>query len=163
MYLKQSDLFWQLDHDFVKRIMDMSVKEKHAAGDILFHQGDPARHFYMLIKGRVRLATGEDGRMVHTVSHGGECFGWSALVGREVYSASAECREPCSMILFEGDRVNQIVEADPANGVRFMKRLARMLGSRLIQNYQSLAGASSSETLYSYGTGQVAESPAETQ
>ena len=163
MYLKQSDLFWQLSHDFVKTVMGLSTKQKHEAGDTLFQEGDPAHRFYMLIKGRVRLAIRDKGQVVHTVSRAGECFGWSALLGREAYSASAECREPTDLILIDADRFTKIIENDPANGLRFMKRLAGMLGNRLLQSYKMAYSIPSADAALSFGSSQVSESTADIQ
>ena len=161
MYLKQSDLFLNLDHDFVKTVMDQSFKQKHEAGDILFREGDPARYFYTLTKGRIRLIVGDSGQVVHMVSHAGECFGWSALLDREVYSALAECREPSELMLIEAERFTQIIDDDPVNGVLFMKHLAGMLGNRLLQNYRMASSMLSADTARSFGTGQVSESIAD--
>ena len=163
MYLKQSDLFRHLSHDFVETVIDQSVKQKHETGDTLFREGDPARHFYMLITGRIRLTIGDSGRVVHTVNHAGECFGWSALLEREVYSATAECREPSELILIEAERFKQTIEDDPASGLLFMKHLAGMIGNRLIQNYQMFSSMQSTDAVLSFGTGQVSEFIADIQ
>jgi CRP-like cAMP-binding protein len=157
MYLKQSDLFWELNHDFVKAVMDRSVKKNFEAGHILFREGDAASHFYVLIKGRVRLVLGDSGQVVHTVSHAGECFGWSALLDRKTYSASAECRQPSELMLIDGQWFARTIEEDPVSGMRFMKRLAGMIGNRLIKNYQMVSSIHVAETTRSFGTNQVAE------
>ena len=163
MYFMQSDLFMELNHDFVKSIMDLAVKRKHEAGYTLFRQGDPARHFYVLIKGRIRLDIGEGKHVVSTVNHAGECFGWSALLDREVYSASAECREQSELMVIEAERFTKVIESDPVNGLRFMKRLAGMIGNRLIQNYKMISSMPLADEAQSFGTGQLAESIADIQ
>lgn len=161
MYFKQSDLFWQLDHDFVKKVMGYGVKQKHAAGVFLFHEDEPASHFFMLIKGHIRLVIGKEAQVVHTVCHSGECFGWSALLGRDTYSASAQCIAQSELMLFKAEQLNQIIEADPANGLLFMKRLAGILGGRLLQNYRMISTTPSTEATLSFGSGQVIETAAE--
>jgi CRP/FNR family transcriptional regulator, cyclic AMP receptor protein len=157
MYLKQSDLFWELNHDFVKAVMGHSVKQTFESGQILFREGDAAGYFYVLIKGRIRLTIGDGTRVVHTVSRAGECFGWSALLDRKAYSAAAECRQPSELILIDAHRFTRTIEEDPVSGMRFMKRLAAMLGNRLIANYQVVSSLHAAETARSYGTNQVAE------
>ena len=157
MYFMQSDLFMELNQDFVKKIMDLAVRKKHETGYTLFRQGDPARHFYVLTKGRIRLDISEGKHVVNTVNHPGECFGWSALLDREVYSASAECREPSELMVIEAERFSRVIESDPVNGLRFMKRLAGMLGNRLIQNYKMISSFPLRDEAQSFGSGQVAE------
>jgi CRP-like cAMP-binding protein len=82
MYIQQSDLFWGMNRDFVKEVMNIAVKESYQKGDFLFREGDPAVNFYILIKGRVKLTIGETGQMVYTVDRSGEAFGWSSLLDR---------------------------------------------------------------------------------
>ena len=161
MYYNQSDLFAGLSHMFIKAITGMSVREDYGAGAYIFRQGDPARRFYTLLQGQIRLKTGDSGMVVHTVSHPGECFGWSALLDRETYSASAQCREPSELMYIEAERFSRMIEEDKANGFRFMKRLAGMLGNRLLQNYQMASSMCSAEAVCSYGTRQVSESVAD--
>lgn len=157
MYFKQSDLFWGLGHDFVKKIMAQSTRRKCTPGTYIFREGDPALNFYMLIKGHIRLRIGDTGIVIHTVCQAGECFGWSSLLDRPVYSASAECREPCDLLSIGADRFNRIIEEDHVNGLFFLKRLAGIIGNRLIQNYRMISSMPSAQEMQSYGTGQVLE------
>jgi len=163
MYLKQSDLFWQLDHDFVRRVMAQTTKQKCEPGQILFREGDAADYFYVLIKGRVRLSIGEQGQVVQSVSHPGECFGWSALLDRVSYSASALCRETTDLLRIHKNRFTPILKEDPANGLIFMKHLAGMLGNRLIRNYQLIFSLATAEETQVYGSNQVVETTADIQ
>ena len=136
MFIRQSDLLLGTSMDFVKKIMDISRMISHAQGDILFRENDAARYFYILLNGRVKLSVGEGGRVVYDVGKNGEAFGWSSLIGREVYSASAECVEPTKLLITDRKKLNQILEDDPANGIIFLKHLAATLGNRLIETYK---------------------------
>jgi len=136
MFIRQSDLLLGTSMDFVKKIMDISRMISHAQGDILFRENDAARYFYILLNGRVKLSVGEGGRVVYDVGKNGEAFGWSSLIGREVYSASAECVEPTKLLITDRKKLSQILENDPANGIIFLKHLAATLGNRLIETYK---------------------------
>jgi len=68
MYFKQADIFWGMDRDFVKKIMDIGEKESCRGGDFLFQTGDPARYFYILLKGAVKLRREEIGQTVYTAA-----------------------------------------------------------------------------------------------
>jgi CRP-like cAMP-binding protein len=152
MFIQQTDLFHAMDKDFVKEVFDITVKESFTEGDVLFAEGDDARHFYILLKGRVRLGTRETGQVVHTVSRPGEAFGWSSLVGRAVYSASAQCVIPTKLIKIDRDHFQVILEKDPGNGLVFFKRLAGALGERLISSHSALGLAQTSEDHRTYGS-----------
>ena len=136
MFIRQSDLLLGTSMDFVKKIMDISRMISHAQGDVLFRENDAARYFYILLNGRVKLSVGEGGRVVYDVGKNGEAFGWSSLIGREVYLASAECVEPTKLLITDRKKLNQILEDDPANGIIFLKHLAATLGNRLIETYK---------------------------
>jgi CRP-like cAMP-binding protein len=129
MYFKQIDILSGLDKDFIKRMMDIGTRSSLEAGTLLFKQGDPAEHFYILTKGHIKLNSGEGGQTVHTVNHGGEAFGWSSLTGSEFYTASAKCIEPVILTQFH----------------------------RLVRSYDLLSSFASAESTPSYGTGRQAQ------
>ena len=160
MYFQQSDLLQGMSKDFIKEFMDIAVKESHKSGFSLFLEGDRANHFYVLLKGRIRLTMGEDGQTVYRIDNPGEAFGWSSLVGRDVYSASAECREPTKLLKINVKKLHQILEKEPENGHIFFKRLADTLGNRLIQTYRMISSMPHAAVSPSYGTGYVQESEA---
>jgi len=135
MFVKQSDLLWGLENQFIKNFIDSAMKKTHPEGYKLFNAGDAADFFYILIKGRIRLSVGAQDKATYMVEHAGEAFGWSGLVGMETYSASAECLEESTVMVFAKEFVRDVAENDPANGLRFYRRLARMLGNRLIHSY----------------------------
>jgi CRP-like cAMP-binding protein len=160
MYIQQADLFWGMSRSFVKEVMDVAEKETCQKGDFLFREGDPAAHFYILIKGRVKLTTSEAGQLIHTVDHGGEAFGWSSLVDRDVYSASAECIEKTILQKIDRRSLQKIIEEDTANGLIFFKRLAGVIGNRLIWSYKMATASSQAQVSPTIGSGQIEESEA---
>ena len=138
MYIKQSDLLLGTSMDFVKKIMDISRMVSHEKGDILFHENDESRHFYILLNGHVKLSVGEDDQVVYDVGQNGEAFGWSSLIGRDIYSASAECVEPTKLLVADRKELSKVLEKDPANGLIFVTQLAATLGNRLIETYKMI-------------------------
>lgn len=160
MYIQQSDLFWGMNRDFVKEVMDIAEKESYQNGEILFREGDPAANFYILIKGRVRLTIGETGQMVYTVDNAGEAFGWSSLIERDVYSASGECKQETILQKFDSRALLNLLEEDPVNGLIFIKRLAGLIGNRLIWSYKMITSSSQAEVSLTGGSEQIQESEA---
>jgi CRP-like cAMP-binding protein len=155
MHIPQSDLFRRMDREFVARIMDLSENEGYRAGDFIFRQGDPADHLYILLKGRVRLTLPEPELAVHTVSRGGEVFAWSSLVGRETYTATAECLEETKVLAFDRKGLARLLDEMPAYGMMFYRRLARSLGDRLVNSYRLVYGAAVAESAQLAGTDQL--------
>jgi CRP-like cAMP-binding protein len=158
MYFAQKDLFTGLGKGFIKQLMEVADRESYEAGSFLFQEGDQARHFYILLKGHVKLSIGIEGHTVYRVNHPGEAFGWSSLLGREEYSASAQCVESTKILKYDVDKINRIIEKDSENGCLFFKQLSRLLGSRLIQSYQVISSEAQTVGPVAFGTGQVIES-----
>ena len=159
MYLKQKDIFWAINKEFVKEVMDIAVTESHQQGEWLFHGGDPANAFYILLKGRVKLILGETGHVVYIVSNAGEAFGWSSLIDRVSFSASAECMTPTKLLKIDKDKLKNILEKDTANSFILFKRLAEILGNRLLQSYTIISSTSPNELSLAFGSGQVMAFP----
>ena len=160
MYIQQSDLFWGLNRDFVKEVMNIAEKESYRKGHFLFYEGDPAVNFYVLIKGQVKLSIGETGQMVYTVDRAGEAFGWSSIIERVVYSASGECQQDTLLQKFDSRALLNILEQDPVNGLIFIKRLARLIGNRLVWSYKMITSSSQAAVSLTGGTGQIEVSEA---
>jgi CRP/FNR family cyclic AMP-dependent transcriptional regulator len=138
MYLSQGDLFWGMSKDFVREAMETTAKMDYKEGEILFRQGDVAGFFYILIKGRVKLSIGESGPVVYLARHPGEIIGWSSIIGRESYSANAQCVEDTHLIKVKTDRFLQILGRNTSDELILYKRLAEMLGNRLVEVYPTI-------------------------
>lgn len=135
MYIKQSDLFWGMNQDAIKKVMSIAEKVSFDQGDVLFRDGDDPEYLYILVKGQVKLVLGETGKLVYTGSRIGEAFGWSALIDRKEYSATAITSEPTVLLRIERDRLLEILEKDMENGYLFFKSLSKALGKRLMKSY----------------------------
>jgi CRP/FNR family cyclic AMP-dependent transcriptional regulator len=138
MYIKQSELFLGTSMDFVKKFMDISEMASHNSGDVLFREKDPAKWFYILLNGCVKLSVGKPEQVVYNANRNGEAFGWSSLIGRDIYSASAECVKPTMLLKTSREKLSKVLEEDPANGIIFFKHLAATLGNRLLESYKTI-------------------------
>ena len=146
---------------FANEVMKTGVRESHPAGTILFEEGEVADRLYVLLESRLRISIGESGHVVYIVSRGGEAFGWSSLVGRERYMATAETVEPTTLIFFERERFHQVLVKDPTNGMLLYEGLTKTLAKRPLEAYRIIAGLSSSEQTVTSGSGQfVSADPA---
>jgi CRP-like cAMP-binding protein len=139
MYIKMSDFFMGMGKQFTVEVLDIAEKLFQNEGDVLFHEGDPAKHFFVLLKGRVRLSLGETGPVIYLVRRPGEIIGWSGLIGRERYSAAGECMEETNLLKFNRDVFLDILKKYPQNEALLFKRLAEMLGNRLIELYPTIS------------------------
>ncbi len=157
MHFKQADILAGLSKKFIAKMMEVGKKSTYEQGTMLFNQGEPARCFYILVKGRVRLSIGDQRNSIYTINHGGEAFGWSSLVGGIHYTAAAECVAATTLIAFERDQMEMLLSSDCENAALLYKNLALTLGNRLVSVHSQLADQLSFEDKISYGTGQIQE------
>jgi len=120
-----------------QRILESAREESYAQRDFIFRQGEPARHFFILGEGRVRLSLGQGELLAYTASDPNDLIGWSSLVENETYTASAECLVPVKVLRIEKQRLDEILLQDPVSGMAFFKNLAALIGRRLIKSYQA--------------------------
>ena len=134
MYLKQSDLFTGLGHNFLKETMAIAEKVSLVKGEFVFREAEATTHFFILIQGRISLLLGDT--KVYTISGTGEIFGCSSLLGLDTYFLSAKCEEPSVLLSIDQDNMQKILSANVENGFIFFKQLAAALGNRLMQMYR---------------------------
>ena len=139
MFIKQAALFSGVSSHFLKAMMELATKKSYDAGQTLFNRGDPANHFYILVTGSIELTTTSNEKEFYTGNQTGESFGWSSLIERDIYTASARCREPTVVLKLDKNALLQIIDDDPASGIIFYKYLAKTLCRRLLKSYEILA------------------------
>jgi CRP-like cAMP-binding protein len=136
MLIDQADLLDGMDFIFVQKFMAITTRERHPEGYIVLRQGDKADYFYTLIEGCVRLTASDPPKETYVVSHPGEAFGWSSLLDRNYYSASAECLQPTHLHKIERSALAALLAAHPEHSGTFYKRIAGMLAHRLVECYK---------------------------
>jgi CRP-like cAMP-binding protein len=151
MYINTAYLFGGMREETRESILETALEESHGTGEFLFHQDDPARDFYILMEGRVRISVGPQGLLAHVASDPGDMIGWSSLVGNPTYTASAECLGPVKVSKIEKSQLDKILLADPISGMTFFKHLAALIGRRLAESYAAALAAHSVQGPHSYG------------
>ncbi|MBN2060200.1 MAG: cyclic nucleotide-binding domain-containing protein [Deltaproteobacteria bacterium] len=132
MLIKQKDLFWGMNPDFVKRANDEAVKMSCKDGESLFEIGDKAGTFYVLLRGRVSLCREGDKKVQHTAQEPGEIVGWSALIRRDAYAAAAICDGNVELLKFDRDKFFARMSETPDDKGAFFENIATMLGNRIL-------------------------------
>ena len=138
MYLKQSDLFTGLGHNFLKQTMAIAEKVSFEKGATVLKEGEPADYFFILIEGQVSLLLGDSGTMVYQICGLGEMFGCSSLIGRDTYFLTAICDKPSVALRIDRSKMEKILTDDTESGRLFFKQLSRAIGNRLMTLYARL-------------------------
>jgi CRP-like cAMP-binding protein len=89
----------------------------------------------------VRLSIGSQGNVALVVGNPGDAFGWSSLIERDNYTASAECLVPTRVTKIGKQKLASIFEHDPSSGLQFYRRLATLIAQRLTDTYRLIPAA----------------------
>jgi CRP-like cAMP-binding protein len=157
MIIQKADLFQDVSAATMNEISKIMVEEAHDKGSVLFKAGDLATGFYLVVEGTVTLSIGTAGEIDYTANRPGEAFGWTGMVDRPAYVATAQCSTPCKLVKIEKAKLNEALSKDPASSAGFFKRLAAAVVQRLIDNYGMFMTEGSLKGV-TYGTGQVMQS-----
>jgi CRP-like cAMP-binding protein len=141
MIIERASLFQGMSPQFLQSIGKCLAWHSGPAGTYLFRRGDPADHLYILGEGRVRLSYGEEGQIALVVTSPGDAFGWSCLIEREAYTASAECLVATTVARLQKQDLTRIFDQDSVSGLAFYRRLARLLAERLTDFYKYIPAA----------------------
>ena len=125
---------------FIREFMGTAQYISCYKDQLLFREEDPADSFFTLIQGEVRLTIGINGQRVFTISNPGDVFGWSSLVARSIYSATAVCTNLSDLLIFDRDRLIDLLHKHPDSGFHFFKKLTELIGTRLLATYRILEG-----------------------
>lgn len=113
-------------------------------GDLIFKQGDPARHFYLIEIGLVVLTHAGLKHNVHIMTlEPGEALGWSWLFPPYAWHFNATAMDPSNVLRFDGERLRALCREQPGFGMELMSRVARVVIDRLQKTrkkYLTLAG-----------------------
>jgi len=71
-------------------------------GEVIFHEGDPGRHVYLIVSGSVEIykTVGDQRQLLNTIGSG-EIFGEMGLVSNEPRFATVIAAENCRLIIVQ--------------------------------------------------------------
>lgn len=102
------------------------------AGTVILQQGAPAEFLYFLTSGMVEMSFKPyDGNPI-TVTHVEKdgLFGWSAVIGSEIYTSSAIAIEDVEALRVHGSELRKFCVEHPDAGKDILERLADGVVSR---------------------------------
>lgn len=132
-----------LSWEHLETLSACAMSVRFDAGSHLFHTGDVANRFYILLSGRVQLeSVSQDLPPVPIqVIEAGDVLGWSWLFPPYHWRFDARTLEPVEAIFFYGTRLREQAEQDPALCCALMKRMVPVILERLQSTRNELAKA----------------------
>lgn len=139
---KDADLFRGLSPEGIRRISAIGRTRILAPGEYLFLLGDSAECLYVVAAGTVELCLPMSlGSIVKDIlvesATVGKALGWSALVKPYRFTLSARSAGQAEVIGFPRGELEDLFDAFPEAGVRFLANLSELVGVRLL-TFQAL-------------------------
>ena len=102
-------------------------------GTVLFREGDAGDSLFLVVAGAVEVTTriAENVETTLLTLRAGGVFGELALVTGEARSGTAKVTEKATLVALRTDAFAQVVQEHPGIGVKVMKALLAIVGSRL--------------------------------
>jgi CRP/FNR family transcriptional regulator, dissimilatory nitrate respiration regulator len=99
-------------------------------GEILFHEGDPANYFYVLLSGQIQaFKTSAEGKeMILHLFHSGDIFAeFPIFSGLKSYPASTQCLKDSSVLAINGQGFHTLAFSHPELLLKMLGRLSERL------------------------------------
>ena len=127
--LRGCQLFTGLPMQDLENIAAASVIKSLAKGDYLFHEGDPARGFYVIQRGSINVhrvnAAGKE-QVIH-IFRTGESFAEVALASEKGYPADARALEASQVLLVQKAGILALLRRQPELALRMLGSMSSHL------------------------------------
>src|SRR4051795_8380381 len=127
--LHQVPVFEALGPEDLRRVADVAVPRRFAAGQVIFREGDASDTCYVVRTGHTRaLRENTDGRMIALAHFGpGDIFGELAMFDDERRSATVETLDAVQSIAVAGSDMRRLLREHPGLAVKLVISLGRRL------------------------------------
>jgi len=131
--IADSPYFAGLAEDAIQYLAANTGRKQLGEGKVLFHHGDKAEHFYLLLDGHLSLEIPAiEGPSLELQDIGpGKVAGWSWLIPPHIWKFQARARTPIDYLEFDGRAILAHCEADPQFGYQLIKRFSTLMSERL--------------------------------
>jgi CRP-like cAMP-binding protein len=121
---------------------------RYRKGDVIFHEGGIPKGIYCIKKGVVKISkmTSQGKEQILFLSQPGDFIGYRALIGEEVYNATATSIEDSSICYIPKSDFLEIMHRNPAFFNKMIKKVCNQLGI-MEQNLTIIAQKSVKERL----------------
>jgi len=127
--LRACRLFADLPPSDLRTIADITVSKRLAKGDYLFHEGEPARGFYIVQQGAINVhrvsTTGKE--QVIRVFHSGESFAEATLATESGYPADGRAVESSQVLLVQKPEFVSLLRRHPELALRMLGAMSQHL------------------------------------
>ena len=131
--LRQTPFFLGLSKENATLLEKKFSQVEFPQDTVIFNQGERADRLYILLSGLVSIRfKPHDGEVLPVADLSeGDAFGWSAALGRDVYTSCAVTTSDCKALYIRGKDLRELCVSHPETGVLILERLAAVIAERL--------------------------------
>jgi CRP-like cAMP-binding protein len=121
-------LFSALDSEELAALADIALEKEFSPGEVIFEEGQPAQHLYLLARGKVEVFHRDDSGDYPIATLGEEeCFGEMAILDEEPRSASIKALEPTQVLKIDRESFRELITERPQISFAIFKILTKRL------------------------------------
>jgi HEAT repeat protein len=128
LILKQVEVFQQTPDDVLADIAALLEEVEVAAGELIFHKGDPGDSLYIVIAGKLRV---DDGDRLLNYLGASDVFGEMALLDAEPRVATVTAVEPAHMLRLNQSPFYELIADRPEVAIGLIRVLTARLRARV--------------------------------
>ncbi len=154
--LMRSPLFRAMGPETVRSIVQNRPARRYARGEAIFQQGGPAKSFFVVIEGWVKLYRERENsdQVVVSIFAAGETFAEAAMFLGSRYPASAEAVSPARIIKIDGEVLRRAIIEKPQLAFDMLAATSLHL-RQLVQQIEQLKVQSAPKRIAEYFLDQV--------
>jgi len=134
LFLKSAPLFAALDSEELAALADISLEKEFAVNELLFEEGQPAHHLYVLARGKVEVFYHVESNEYPVAQLGErECFGEMAIMDEAPRSASVRALEPTLVLKIDRESFHELILERPQIAFAIFKILSGRLRAKNLE------------------------------
>jgi len=122
--IRKSSLFRDVNDTVLRQALDVGILRSVEEGGFFFLQGDPAKHAYVLVSGRVKMIqiTPNGQQITLRMMTPGQTYGGIAMLNPDAgYPATAQAVENSTAIAWGTEQLRRLAEKAPSISVNTMQ------------------------------------------
>lgn len=147
-FFRKIYLFQDLEEGEIHQVLNHTMPRNFPAGDVIIREGDPGDSLFIMATGEVEITkqltlvldedTPKERVFIRLNAENGVYFGEMALLENETRSATVTALTDCSLLELNQKDFLNLIETNPAMGVKLLLRLAQVLSRHLRKTNQDV-------------------------
>ncbi|HEY9074630.1 MAG TPA: cyclic nucleotide-binding domain-containing protein [Desulfobaccales bacterium] len=147
-FFRKIFLLQDLEDREIELVLARTRPREVSAGSVIIREGEPGNSMYIMVEGEVEITkrltleldedTPKDRVMIRLNAEDGVYFGEMSLLENDPRSATVTALTDCRLLELHQKDCQELIQHDPAMGVKLLLRLAQLLSRHLRKTNQDV-------------------------